>query len=269
MAYLTTQDQVQIYYEEAGNPQGQPMILIHGYGGSHAEYLEQVRYFSAFDYRVISYDLRNHGRSGRTHRGMRVARLGADLAELIDTLALDQVILIGHSMGAATVWSYLNNFSNTNVASIVTIDESPKALNDAEWSFGLLDTRLDNLEQSLKKIQQIKMTVQRLPDDTYHAIRALQADYPFDYQATEPLLLDHLVQDWRDVVAAKATSPHLMVTGGESPLWSNKYVQACQNFAEGTIEATNIPETGHLPHVEKPEAVNPIILDFISAHKSC
>lgn len=263
MAYLSTNDHVRLYYEDNEVTSEHAVILMHGFGGNHAEFINQVAYLTESGYRVISYDHRNHGLSDRTFQGLRVSRLAMDLNNLINELQLKSVDLIGHSMGASVIWAYLSLFGAEKIQHIVTIDQSPKALNTDDWAFGLLDDTWANVAFTARNVEHTKMTVKRLPDNAYQAIRAVQADHAFNYDQNEPLLLNHLVQDWRDVIHTYADVPQLFIAGGESPLWSCDYAKTCQYIANDQATVTVIPHTGHLPHVEDPDAVNAALATFL------
>src|ERR671923_683162 len=57
MPYLTTDDGVRLYYEEAGA--GTPVVFVHEFGGDHRSWEPQVRYFSR-RYRCITYNARGY-----------------------------------------------------------------------------------------------------------------------------------------------------------------------------------------------------------------
>lgn len=71
------------------------------------------------------------------------------------------------------------------------------------------------------------------------------------------------MQDWRDVIHTYADVPQLFIAGGESSLWSCDYAKMCQYIANDQAEVTVIPHTGHLPHVEEPDAVNAALATFL------
>ncbi len=87
-----------IYYEEQGT--GDPLILLHGFAGTAAEWKPFVAEFAKY-YRVISWDMRGHGRSDNpdTSEVFLHAVAARDLLGLIDALQLKKVKLIGHSSG--------------------------------------------------------------------------------------------------------------------------------------------------------------------------
>lgn len=89
------------YYESAGGIAGEPpIVLLHG-ATFRAEDWENVFPRLATRYRVIAYDARGHGKSGRaTDYG--IGALAADLLRVIDGVAKAPVVAIGHSMGGST-----------------------------------------------------------------------------------------------------------------------------------------------------------------------
>lgn len=99
MSYITVDDGVNLYYDDMGD--GEALIFCHGLNSSHNINESFYKEFRS-DFRVILYDQRGHGSSDKPTFHMNVERLGRDLHEIICQLNLNDVTLIGHSMGAAT-----------------------------------------------------------------------------------------------------------------------------------------------------------------------
>jgi len=94
-------DGVPIRYVEQGD--GEPIVLAHGVGGSVDVWLTSVVMGNLTkDHRVIAFDWRGHGRSGKPHDpnayGPEMAR---DVVRLLDHLGISRAHVIGHSMGAS------------------------------------------------------------------------------------------------------------------------------------------------------------------------
>lgn len=87
-----------IYYEEYG--QGEPLILLHGFGRTAADWNSCIPEFSKH-YRVIAWDMRGHGRSINpdTSKVFLHATAAKDLLGLMEKLNLNKVKAIGHSSG--------------------------------------------------------------------------------------------------------------------------------------------------------------------------
>jgi len=86
-----------IYYEVTG--QGEPLLFIHGLASSSRSWKKQVPFF-ARHYRVITFDIRGHGRSDRPLREPYSIKLfAADAVELMRALGIDSAHVVGFSMG--------------------------------------------------------------------------------------------------------------------------------------------------------------------------
>jgi pimeloyl-ACP methyl ester carboxylesterase len=89
------------YYDSGGGAPGEPpIVLLHG-ATFRAEDWENIFPRLATRYRVIAYDARGHGKSGRA-ASYAIDALADDLLRVIDTVAGGPAIVIGHSLGAAT-----------------------------------------------------------------------------------------------------------------------------------------------------------------------
>jgi pimeloyl-ACP methyl ester carboxylesterase len=91
-------DGVPIAYEVHG--QGSPaLVLIHGWSCDRGYWKEQVEALSP-QYQLVLVDLAGHGQSGLGRKDYTMASFGADVAAVVDSLGLKQVVLVGHSMGS-------------------------------------------------------------------------------------------------------------------------------------------------------------------------
>ena len=91
-----THDGVRLYYEVYG--QGEPVLVVHGNGGSVADVAAQIAYFRK-RYKVIAMDSRDHGKSGDSQGSLTYERMSDDLAALVDELKIGPVYVLGWSDG--------------------------------------------------------------------------------------------------------------------------------------------------------------------------
>jgi non-heme chloroperoxidase len=107
------------------------VILIHGYPLSSRAWDKQVPPLLKAGRRVITYDRRGSGASSQPATGYDWDTFAADLNTLINTLDLDQVTLVGHSMGTGEVTRYLSTYGSTKIDRAVLIGPIPPYLSQA------------------------------------------------------------------------------------------------------------------------------------------
>jgi pimeloyl-ACP methyl ester carboxylesterase len=113
---------VRLYYEERGA--GQPVFLLHGLFGSSTNWRSFAKRL-ADGFRVISVDLRNHGRSPHANRHDYPA-LVADLLALLGDLRISSTALVGHSMGGKAAMEVALTHPE-RVDSVAVLDIAPRA----------------------------------------------------------------------------------------------------------------------------------------------
>jgi len=91
-----THDGVKLYYEVYGT--GEPLLLVHGNGGSIGELKAQIDHFRR-RYKVIAMDSRDHGRSGDSPDKITYEKMTDDLAALLDHLQTGPAYVLGWSDG--------------------------------------------------------------------------------------------------------------------------------------------------------------------------
>jgi pimeloyl-ACP methyl ester carboxylesterase len=117
---------MQLHYQSLG--QGQPLVLLHGLFGSGDNWGTVAKYFSQH-YQVMSMDLRNHGRSPHID-SQSYADMADDLLELCDALGLDNIHLLGHSMGGKVAMKFATQHPD-RVKKLIVVDMAPRAYADA------------------------------------------------------------------------------------------------------------------------------------------
>jgi pimeloyl-ACP methyl ester carboxylesterase len=105
---------IDLYYEDHGT--GQPVVLIHGYPLDGQSWEKQAAALLEAGHRVITYDRRGFGRSGRPTTGYDYDTFAADLNTVMETLDLHDAVLVGFSMGTGEVGRYLGTYGSARVA---------------------------------------------------------------------------------------------------------------------------------------------------------
>jgi non-heme chloroperoxidase len=148
MNTITTKDGTQIYYKDWGK--GQPIVFSHGWPLSADDWDGQMLFFGQRGYRVIAHDRRGHGRSTQTWDGNEMDTYADDLAELFNSLDLQDAIMVGHSTGGGEVARYLGRHGTKRVSKAVLISAVPPLMLKTEKNpTGLPMSAFDALRAAL------------------------------------------------------------------------------------------------------------------------
>jgi non-heme chloroperoxidase len=123
MGTITTGDGTQIFYKDWG--QGQPVVFSHGWPLNADAWDDQAMLVAANGYRAIAHDRRGHGRSAQPWDGNNLDTYADDLAQLIDSLDLQGVVLVGHSTGGGEVTRYIGRHGTARVAKALLLGAIP------------------------------------------------------------------------------------------------------------------------------------------------
>ena len=127
MPYVTTDDQVDIFYKDWGPRDAQPIIFHHGWPLCSDDWDTQLLFFLQHGYRVIAHDRRGHGLSAQVSDGHDMDHYAADAAAVAEHLDLRQAVHIGHSTGGGEVARYVAKFGEPRgrVAKAVLVSAVP------------------------------------------------------------------------------------------------------------------------------------------------
>jgi non-heme chloroperoxidase len=117
---------IELYYEDHGS--GRPVVLIHGFPLNGRAWERQERALIAAGHRVITYDRRGFGKSGRPAAGYDYDTFAADLDKLVTALDLREFDLAGHSMGGGEIARYLGAYGTERVRRAAIISGIPPYL---------------------------------------------------------------------------------------------------------------------------------------------
>ena len=139
---------IDLYYEDHGS--GQPVVLIHGYPLDGSSWEKQTAALLEAGYRVITYDRRGFGKSSKPVTGYDYDTFAADLSTLLSTLDLQDVVLVGFSMGTGEVGRYLGTYGSARVAKAVFLGSlEPYLLQTGDNPTGVPQEVFDGLLQAV------------------------------------------------------------------------------------------------------------------------
>ncbi|MHC5770426.1 MAG: alpha/beta fold hydrolase [Nostoc sp.] len=268
-------------YISAG--EGKPIVMLHGWSQSAEQFKYQIPAF-AEHYRVIAVDLRGHGESEKVSFGYRISRLSKDLQELIGALQLEKPHLLGHSMGCAIIWSYLDLFGLDEIDRLVLVDQSPLGTLRSHWdaqeiaasgaifTAEQLNAAVYALESSKSEAEEFtrnllaSMVTPAMSKEQFEWIVECNQRLPRAIAAT--LLYNHLHTDWRDQIV-RIRNPTLILGGRKSMIPWQSQVWINQNIPDSELEIFEAAEGGgHFMFIENPDKFNRRVLQFLSRWRS-
>lgn len=258
--YFRTSDDVRIAYRIMGNGP-RTLLFLHGWGGSQLSYDPTIKELKG-NYRVITYDHRGFGASGKPDRGYSVARLAEDLRELMESLDLKDVVLVGWSMGGVVASTYLHTYGSGRVSRLILVDVNRRMLCDEEYTHGFYDgayTKAEAFRDAYLIATDFRKFVEEMPVKANmtlynEALRKIFVDAVVDGNPqTLPSLAMWVNLCWADLKEAFAgfDIPVLFCHGGTStycPPKACEYVMGL--FQRGTLK--EFPECSHFLCTERP-----------------
>lgn len=135
MSHFLADDGEKIHVHISGN--GPPVVMLHGWTASHRDWFPFLSELNAH-HQVFRWDARGHGGHSLTRPTVpTVERMARDLHNLLEHFDLADTTVVGHSMGALTLWQYIRDFGADRLTKVCFIDQSPKLLTDDSWEHGI------------------------------------------------------------------------------------------------------------------------------------
>ncbi len=134
MSMITTKDGTQIYYKDWGT--GPTVIFSHGWPLNADSWEAQMLFLASIGYRCIAHDRRGHGRSSQPWNGNEMDTYADDLAQLIEILDLQKVVLVGFSAGGGEITRYIGRHGTQRVAKAALIAAVPPLMLKTEANPG-------------------------------------------------------------------------------------------------------------------------------------
>ena len=122
---IVTKDGTQLYFKDWGPSTGQTVVFSHGWPLDSDSWESQMLFLSSQGYRTVAHDRRGHGRSSQPWNGNDMDTYADDLATVIETLDLKNVVLVGFSTGGGEVARYIGRHGTKRVAKAALISAVP------------------------------------------------------------------------------------------------------------------------------------------------
>ena len=268
MPYLTTDDGIRLYYEEAGA--GDPIVFVHEFAGDYRSYETQLRYFSR-RYRCIAFNARGYPPSDVPEDAARYSQQRArdDIRAVLDALGIPKAHIVGISMGGFAVLHF--GFAYPDRASSLVVagcgygaqpdkrqqfhDETARtAAQIAEWgmaavakTYGAGPTRVQYENKDPRGYAEFM--AQLAEHSTLGAANTMRG-----VQARRPSLWD-LVDEMK-----RLDVPTLVATGDEDDPCLEPGLLMKRMIRSAALVV--FPNTGHALNIEEPDLFNRACDDF-------
>lgn len=255
---------VPLHYHSIGD--GEPVVILHGLFGSSRNWQSIARAL-AKNYRVITPDLRNHGRSSHA-ASMSYTEMAEDILRLLEELALERVNLLGHSMGGKVAMVCALAYPGL-IDKLAVLDIAPASY---EHRYGKIFHAMHNLP--LDKINSRNMAEEILNgqlDDVFLARFLLQnlvrTDNGFEWRINLSAIRNNieLISAFPEIGHKNGfNSPALFLGGENSHFIRPQHRPAILGYFP-RAEIDHVKNAGHMLHVEQPQEVTDRLRQFLRA----
>lgn len=255
MAVVSVGD-LQMHVDDVGVPDGQPLVMLHGFTGvGHREWRAQIEVFTD-EFRVIVPDLRGHGRTDNPagRAAMNHRQFSTDVAGLCDALQISRAVFVGESTGSMLLLSLLLQRPDLAAAAVL-------GAGTYEWS---AEHRAQYASADPDELARTWF-----PDaDAFDEFRSMHTALGAEHWRT--VLGDFIAlsghepgEDFPNVEElARIEAPVLIVHGDRdhnfSPELAFKFYRLLPD-----AELCILPNTGHWPPSEQPDAFNLLLRGFL------
>ncbi|WP_049942009.1 alpha/beta fold hydrolase [Haloterrigena turkmenica] len=256
-----------LYYEDRG--EGQPIVFLHGV-------LHSLRFFEpqlaglSDEYRAVAVDFRGHGRSEKTELGHTVAQYARDIHTFVEQRDLDDVVLVGWSLGALVSWEYVDQFGTERIRGLVDVDMEASRFQWDDYEHGLTD--LEGIKDTLALVQGDRTSIiERMTEQVFKDPSAETKTLQFDEISRTPasigtvILIDAVTRDYRRVLP-EIDVPMLVCAGAEEET-TRGTVASVRNVVDFVPDAQFelFEDSGHGPCFEEPERFNWVMSRFVDS----
>ena len=261
MPYLNL-DNFKLYYEIQGNENTDrpPLLFIHGLGASTRDWEYQIPYFKD-NWRIITMDLRGHGKSDKPDMPYSVSLFTADIVQALQQLNIKPVHVVGHSLGGMVAFQLALDFPNL-VKSLIIINsapavEFPSLILKLHFYMRRINVKLFGMKKLSKSLAQIVLPKPEQAQLREIFIQRWEENDPAAYRNALKAFIGWNVKSRISTLQC----PTLIVTGDRdyTPVpYKQQYTSLIPN-----ARLVVIPDSGHLTIIDQSARLNAVLQDFL------
>ena len=275
MPYFQSFDNQSIFFTEHKGTSKEILVFLHGWTSSQVYYQQLVKPLKEFN--LYFWDARSHGKSFVDPAGT-IAKMARDLDVFLTKLSgKGPITVVGHSMGALTLFEYVGQFGTKNIQRAVIVDQSPKLVTDSTWDLGIYGNYPEERNQEFIQLflEDLGLGVIRLGtcglNLEYNKLFLTHPEFFYDRKRTFSLEQTKAqVKIWESLTAAdyrnvlsRITVPTLLLYGEKSQY----YKRETALYMKEKITDSRLcffPKGDHSPFVQEQEEFTRQIREFIS-----
>lgn len=258
-----TSSAIDLYFREAGIPEGQPLVLLHGLFGSSANWMGIARRLESAT-RIIVPDLRNHGRSPHAS-SMSYQLMANDLVSLMDRLEISSAHILGHSMGGKLAMMVALDYAE-RVNKLIVADVAPVSYPHRfdEIFTGLEAVNLSKLSNRLQADQILAETVANIQTRQYLLQNLVKQSGEWVWRFNLEQLATEIavIAGFPELAGRSFPGDVLFIYGGNSSYLKAEYMPTIRGlfpFARMRM----LPGAGHWVYAEQPEQFSQAVKAFL------
>ncbi|WP_226481725.1 alpha/beta fold hydrolase [Natrinema amylolyticum] len=260
-----------IWYETSGD--GPPLVFVHGGWMNGQAWEPQVERF-AEEYRVVTLDVRGHGKTGVTDPDeYSIGLFTDDLEALLSKLEIERPVLCGLSLGSMVVQEYIDRHPDDATGAILggavrsmPPIEMPTGVKSFWSPLPALSTSL-SLSGSAGTFRSMLCSIQATTGQRWLSVdpqtRAEAIEDVGDISATEFRKIFDALYRYDPPELTGVETPTMVIHGEqEAPLVKRQGRQIASAVATG--DQLELADSGHLVNQDRPQAFNEIAADFLA-----
>lgn len=267
MKFVNTSDKIKLAANDL-NPNGKKTILLlHGWPLCSKQFEYQLPALIGAGYRVVMYDMRGFGYSEQATSGYRYNQMADDLYSVIKHFKLDDITLLGFSMGGAIACRYMALEDNAKVSKLILLDAAAPSYCDTDrnpYGQSKQDTE-ELIELGYRDRPQLNEYFGSIFFDQVQSIPFLNwfqgisdlASGLGEMKALEALRYEDCFDDLKRI-----SVPTLIIHGKQDKICSYNMAELMHESIKGS-ELVGIDQAGHGAFYEQRDAVNDAILQFL------
>ena len=252
---------VSISYTMAGNGDT-CIVFVHGWGISKEYWKEQIEELSS-DYTVVALDLGGHGQSGHNRENWTIEEFAKDVRAVIDGLHLNNVILVGHSMGGEIILQTALSFP-AKVIGFIGIDNFKQFVTsftpqEEKQVSDFMQSLKSNFDTTATMYTRLALFPRGYSDtnSVNRVIRSIrQTDSAVAIKALESLMYFALKDS--EMISRLPIPAHLIVSD-----YTATNEESFRRAAKAGSSIRVIKGTGHYPMIEQPHQFTELLKETI------